>query len=308
MTSINWGLLQPVDVGGAFQHGLEQGRQRREDHEVKSALSAYAMNPDDQSVFARLATARPELAIQIRQQQQKAQQQQQQIDIQRRAASGDPQARAELAGIDFNAWDKLNDNDRANLKLRTDYIGDAALAISQLPPEQRSAAWDSYTSQAAARGIAGLEGQVGKYSPEALNSALASSGRVKDFLATQKIDYNIIPNGGHAVPKDAQGNLITGGGTYQIGQGGSLSPAEGAAAGPPGQPMTQEQAATSLKTAQQHGFMDGGQFDAMRRAFGANGQPAFQQWMKKNRIGVRGSNGQVAYYIDGKWYDNPEGR
>lgn len=47
MTSIDWGLLRPTDVGNAFQQGMEHGRGRARQQKVESALSAFAQNPDD---------------------------------------------------------------------------------------------------------------------------------------------------------------------------------------------------------------------------------------------------------------------
>ena len=59
MTQINWGILQPVDVGAAFQQGLEQGRARRVDSLTGQAISALLHDPnagsDEIGVLARIA-------------------------------------------------------------------------------------------------------------------------------------------------------------------------------------------------------------------------------------------------------------
>lgn len=57
---INWALLgAPVDVGGAIQHGFEQGMQR-------SAFATLANDPTNQSALARLGAIDPQAAITMR--------------------------------------------------------------------------------------------------------------------------------------------------------------------------------------------------------------------------------------------------
>lgn len=46
MVDINWNILRPVDIGGAFQQGMEQGRQRRAEAEIDKQLAAMAQNPN----------------------------------------------------------------------------------------------------------------------------------------------------------------------------------------------------------------------------------------------------------------------
>lgn len=189
-------LMNPASVGasitGAFQQGQETGRQ----NQVRGALSAYAVNPDDPQVFATLAQHDPAMAIQVRQDQEKRRQAAMAADLQRKAAAGDPAAKAELAGIDIDAWGKIDTVTQRKVKDQVDYIGNAALAIKQLPPEQQPAAWDAYVEQGVQQGFEGLADYRGKYDPATLDSAIAQAGMVKDFLATQKIDYQVIPQGG----------------------------------------------------------------------------------------------------------------
>lgn len=187
-------LLNPAAVGGAFAQGMESGRQWREEREVRGALGDYARNPDDPAVFERLAQWRPEMAIKIREQQAERQKQARLADLQRRAAGGDRAALGELAGIDLDAWDKLNDADKVSAKERVSYIGQAALAIKQLPPEQRAAAWDRYVQDGVQMGYEGLAPFLGKYSEQALDSAIAQSELVGKAIDYARPDYKVLPN------------------------------------------------------------------------------------------------------------------
>lgn len=111
-------LINPAAVGGAFEQGMRAGRSDREEREVRGALSAYAVNPDDKSAFEKLAQYRPELAIQIGQQRQKAQQAQQE---QRRA--------------DLPLMGRLLDGitDEATYQQRKALAGQYGIDTSQLP-------------------------------------------------------------------------------------------------------------------------------------------------------------------------------
>jgi hypothetical protein len=49
--------------------------------------------------------------------------------------------------------------------------------------------------------------------------------------------------------------------------------------------------------------------EAVRKSLGPNGKAAFNKWMMENKIVVSRTVGGKAYYqVNGKWYDNPEGR
>lgn len=193
------GLISPAAVGGAFSDGLRTGRAEREEREVKGALSAYAVNPDDPQAFQTLAQVRPELAIRIGEDQRKRQQQAQVAELQRRAASGDKPAMAQLAGIDLDAWDKLADNDRQAVKQQVDYIGQSALQILRLPPEARPAAWDQAVEQGISLGYNGLAAQRGQYSEQALQGAISNAGQVGKFIEMTEPKYQTIPEGGTLV-------------------------------------------------------------------------------------------------------------
>lgn len=192
-------LLNPAQVGGAFAQGMATGRKEREEREVKGALAAYAVNPDDPAAFKTLATHKPELAIKIAEDRREKAKKLEAQRLTAAAAAGDKTAAAQLAGIDLDAWDKLADNQRQSVKTRAEYIGNAALQISRLPEAERPAAWDAAVTQGKQFGVDGLDGYVGKYSPEALNSALASAGQVKTFLDMNEPKYQALPEGGTLV-------------------------------------------------------------------------------------------------------------
>lgn len=203
------GLQNPAAPGQAFMAGMERGRAQREERELKGALAAYAVNPDDPAAFETLARVKPEFAIQIRQDRTKRDQAAQVADLQRRAAAGDRSALAQLAGIDLDAYDKLADNDRNATKERVDAIGQAALRISQLPPDQRPAAWDASVGQLATRWPELAEYQ-GKYSEEALNSAIDTAGQVGKFFELSRPEaFNIGPGEGRYERNRNTGEITT---------------------------------------------------------------------------------------------------
>lgn len=194
MSNIFAGLPDPTAPGNAFMAGMEHGRAQRDEREVKGALAAYAVNPDDPQAFQTLARYKPELAISIRQDQAKRQQAAQLADLQQRAAAGDHGAMAQLAGIDLDAYDKLEDNRRQDTHDRVEAIGGAALRISQLPPEQRPQAWDAAIMQLSPR-FPELAEYQGKYDESLLMSAIDTAGQAKQFFELSRPQYMAPPEG-----------------------------------------------------------------------------------------------------------------
>lgn len=144
MTQINWGLLgQPVDVGGAFQQGLAQGQQARAERETDNALRALMANPDDGAAINALARYDPRTAMQLQAQQQQRQAAAQERDIRIRAAQGDPQARTELAGVNWDDYRGLAEDDLKRAKEGWKVIGQAALMADT------EAEWNRLASQLA---------------------------------------------------------------------------------------------------------------------------------------------------------------
>lgn len=185
MVSPNWGMLQPVDVGAKIQEGYQQGRQIG----AQNAMSQYAANPDSPEAMNALAKFAPQYAIQVRQQRQQQEAAAREADIKRRAASGDPAAVAELAGVDWGAWQSLDVAKKKQVEGETKFIGEAALRISQMPQEQQPQAWDAYIQQGVQLGYGGLQEHLGKYSPEGLNAALANAGKMEKLFELERPQY-----------------------------------------------------------------------------------------------------------------------
>jgi len=180
--AVNWGLgLNYPDAGQAFTQGLRSGA-------TNGALNALIANPNDPNIARRLAAFNPEDALKIQGQQQNALAAQNERDVRMRAAQGDPQARTELAGIDWDAWSKLDEGVRKQAEQAVDFIGQAALDIDSLPEEQRAARWSQYVRQAEARGM-DIPTEYEVYSPGVLAAALAESKQIKEALAGREPKY-----------------------------------------------------------------------------------------------------------------------
>lgn len=189
MAQIDWRMLtQYADPGQAVQQGFSQGYQLGQEIRGQNALKAYFADPENPNALAALGQASPALAFKAQEyalQRRKYDRELQAQTLQQKAAAGDQAALAQLAGVDLDAWGKLNNAEKAKIKETQDYIGQAALRVSQLPEAERSKAWDQYTS-----GHPELTQYVGQYSPQALDQALARAGLVDKFLQSQKIEYH----------------------------------------------------------------------------------------------------------------------
>lgn len=304
MNALN-SLMNPAAVGQQFTQAFEQGRERRRVDDTRSALSAFAMNPADENAFNALAQNAPEYAIQVRQQRDKAMQQQQAQDLQRRAAQGDQGALAELAGVDLDAWSKLDTRTQGEIKRRNDFMGQAALAVSQLPPAQQPQAWDSYVQQGVQMGFDDLAQYQGQYSPEAVRGLLAGSGLVKQFLDTQKIDYKVIPQGGYLQGFDNMGRPLESGVSTQ---GGGLQPGVvedgfryrggdpadrnswepvGQGGGKGGATDTDRAADIMGRAVNNGGVLLRAEFNELMSMLPPEGQQRAQEWLRQNRVTVR---------------------
>ncbi len=187
-------MVDPGAIGMNALAAFQMGRAERERQDARKAFASYATNPNEQGLNA-LAAYDPQFVISERGRLQQQQQQAMMADLQRRAAGGDKAALAELAGIDLGAWDKLADNDRAAAKDRVSAIGQAALAVSQLPPDQRPMAWDGYIDQLS-RAYPELAEYRGQYSEQALMGALAQAEQMGKFFELERPSYQVIPEGG----------------------------------------------------------------------------------------------------------------
>lgn len=104
------------------------------------------------------------------------------------AQQGDRNAAIELMGIDPQTAKLLSDEQKAGIIDAGKYLSEAAFNIVTLPENQRAAAWDSYIEQGTAR-FPGLAQYRGKYSPQALQSAVAQAGQMQEFMTFQQPKY-----------------------------------------------------------------------------------------------------------------------
>lgn len=75
MSGINWNMALAPDVGGQIFGSFLKGQEVRKEQDAKNALTAYALNPNDQTLNA-LAPSNPQFVIQQRATQAKTQQEQ----------------------------------------------------------------------------------------------------------------------------------------------------------------------------------------------------------------------------------------
>lgn len=198
---VNWSIAQqPSAFDRAFQGGFQQGeyiRQRQEQTAQRNALAGYATNPNEQT-FNALAQAAPEYAIQVRGQRDQQAQEARAQQMRQQAAQGDPQALAELAGVDLNAWRGLNSDQQRRLGETATVLGNVAMQIGTLPEEQRAAAWDAQVDQLSQR-FPEIASERGQYSPENLAATINEAGMFQQFYQSQQPDYMAIPEGGTLV-------------------------------------------------------------------------------------------------------------
>ncbi len=193
---INWGLAAPVDVGGALTNGFQRGQAMRQEYDTKAALAAYGTNPSEQTAGALLRVD-PRLGMQALTQERGKAQQLRQQQITSQAVTGDPAAKAQLAGLNPELWMKLDDRTKEQVKKSTEFMGNAAYDVSRAPPEQRAQMWHSYVQRAEASGM-DIPTQYETYSPEALNAVVAEVGKMENFIKFNEPEYKVIPQGGYA--------------------------------------------------------------------------------------------------------------
>lgn len=199
MTNPNWGLLaqNQNQTMNALSQGFQIGQAikgEREAKERQNALSAYVTNPEAEGAFAGLAQAAPEIAMRERGRMDQQQQQQRQADMQARAAQGDEEALAQLAGVDLNAWAKLDDRTRSQAEEQMKVLGNASLDILNRPPEQRPQVFDAYIAQLSSQ-FPSLAQYQGQYSEEMLRGVVAQAGAMEKLMASQRPRYQVLPEG-----------------------------------------------------------------------------------------------------------------
>jgi hypothetical protein len=313
--AIDWNLaLRPSSSDNALAQGLQIGaqmRQRREQEDQRNALSAYAIDPANPKNFNALAMAAPQIAMQVQGQRQEAAAAARERDVRTRAAAGDPAALAELAGIDTNAWRGLNSDQQAAEARNTQIIGQAAQYIATLPPEARAAAWDEQVGILSQTNPA-LGQYRGQYSEATLQAVIARAGAFDEFYRRSQPDTFNITAGGSVFGRDASGNvfpIVVP--NYNGAPAGAPAPQAGGQGGvPSGSPLSQP----APQQTRQSPIFDAGQWREYQRAMPGS-LPAIVERDRPVIVNSQGVqvqtdviNGQIAYLVNGIWYDNPEGQ
>lgn len=294
MVNPNWGLLFANGGNGGFDNALARGmqigsriRERREQEAQRNAFAEYAANPTREGA-AGLVQYNPQFGMgEIARFDQQAAAARE-ADVRRGAASGDPAAMAELAGIDLNAWRGLSSDQRQAAASQMEAMGNAAMYVANLPEEQRAAAWDQQVSLLS-RQFPELQQYQGQYSPEALASAVNGAGKFMDFWRTQQPDYMVLPE--NATMVDARNPAAV---AQFGGQGGA-----------PQQPQQPQRNSPLFSL---------GEWNMYQNSVG-QGLTALVERERPVIINSQGAqvqtdvlNGQVVYNVNGVWYDNPEGQ
>lgn len=210
----DWGIIDRApNAGAAVMQGFGLGQQQAKAANLDKALRYLGQNPNDQQAMSTVMSIDPDLGLKYQLTAAKRQEQAVAQQIGGMAAGGDiAGARtAALQGGQFDlvkTLDGLGAPDKEAVKRRTDYIGNAALAIKQLPLEQRPAAWRQYALAGKQYGVEGLEAFADSYSEQSLDAAIAQAGMVKDYFETQKVDWKVIPEGGRIDAFDSMGRPL----------------------------------------------------------------------------------------------------
>jgi hypothetical protein len=121
MAEIQWGLLNPVDIGSQVQQGFATGAAIVKQAQAKNALKAYLDNPADQKAYSALAYYDPQTAASIQTQQDRRQKllldqqtRQREITVGGMAAGGDVEGarRTALKAGDFDLVQHLDTLDK----------------------------------------------------------------------------------------------------------------------------------------------------------------------------------------------------
>lgn len=280
--NVNYGILQPVDIGGAFQNAFQKGQQDRARSETKNALAALAQDPN--ADISDVAKYNPELVMQVNQRRAQEQQQRTIGD----ALTGNQAARNQVAYFDPNLYLKLQGEERKQAKEGLAAIAQVALYADT--PEK----WNDI---------------VGRMGPEAAPYAgrfadreaiIAQAGQMQAYMEEQEPKIGYVPDGATAYSKNAAGESV-------------LQALNGA------QPQHQPQAQTVDKETgkqmvngwRQAGYATRDQIEVIKASMGGN-QQAVDQYIQSQGLAVvdavkQGPDGREYYLINGKVYDNPRG-
>lgn len=187
---IDFSSQKGINALALFQSGQALAKQQQ----AEKALGTLAVDPNDNSAFARLAQYDPEKAYQISGQRQAAQQQARVSQVVQQAVTGDPAANNALAGLDPSLWAKIQPAQRANIERQNAVIGQLALAADT--PEK----WAVAIQQARAQGI----DVAGHEDFSQRNVVLAQAGQLDDWIKSQEPHYIPVGEGGVVNVRDPQ--------------------------------------------------------------------------------------------------------
>lgn len=176
--ALNWSLLQPVDIGGMFQQGYQQGQQMVEKARTKSALAAFTANPSDPAAQSALAAASPEFALKLaghRWDVQEKEAERARLGAYFSQPDFQTARRQALAGGDIDVAKQLADLDEETRKRAMEEskaVAPAAYQALKLPYEQRKPYLRSIAAQLTAAGFTPDEIEAFDPSDEALNGII----------------------------------------------------------------------------------------------------------------------------------------
>ena len=265
-------------MGGMGAGIVATPEQNAESERMRAAFPnapEFANDPRTEA-YNRLAKINPRLAMQAQDRvagqeaaRAKLMQEQRAADLRTKAAQGDPAALYQLVGIDPDGWKALGAEQRQRVKDINEYTGQAGLRISQLPAEQRAAAWDQVIDNGVARGFKELAEKRGQYSDKALTDAIDGAGLVEKFLSLAEPKYQV-------VPKDA--DLVNTRDPNAVAQFGGGSPQRQTQTPPAIAPET------ALRNATARGYVMPDEAAAIKSGLGSNGQAAFEGWLQQNKV------------------------
>lgn len=213
---INWGLANQNGFQNALAQGMAYGQQikrNREEKEYKNALAGY--DPSNPETIKPIMQADPRLGLHLQQQAAAQQAAAHEADVNRRAAAGDPQAMAELAGLNLGAWRGLSADQKKAADEQTTVFANAAMDILQRPPEQRNAALNGYIDQFRNPEFEQYRTLQGAELEQALRGVIAQSDMITKLHEAERPRYQVIPEGGvlvdtrnpQAVQQFGRGNI-----------------------------------------------------------------------------------------------------
>lgn len=235
---VNWnlGLMQSNPLA-MVQAGFQQGQAMRQEHDQRNALLGYVKNPNDPSAAVNFAQAGDgRMAMQVMGDQRQQASQARLADVRTRAAQGDPAAKSELAGLDWEGWAKLDEGTRKQAKERVEVLGQAAL-IADTPQK-----WDAVIDQLAPQ-YPELARYKGKFSPEARNAVIAQAGEAKALMEQLEPKYVSVPAGGYLEdvnPRSRTGGAVPTGPASGVPQPGTVEGGYRFRGGDPANPSSWE--------------------------------------------------------------------